>query len=169
MLNWWGFGSAYQDNPAIGWMIITFVIFMALLLKAIKKPLANYLEARSEQIKNAIEEAKFAKEEAELKLRQYENRLLELDAELAKIKEDFRRQGEAEKARLKEEAKQIADQMLANTEETLKAEVSKAKHELKQEVAEHTLKAAQKRLGVSESLEAQLCQNFVENTTEARV
>lgn len=164
MLNWWGIGSAYKNNPALGWTLLTFCIFLALVIRFTKKPLALYLQQRSDTIKNAIEEAKIAKLDAANKLKQYEQRLLDLDAEILKMKSDFVHQGELERARLKQEAEKIAEQIRKESEESLKAEVSRALLVLKQEVADKVISLASKNLNITPELDTQLCSSFVSQT-----
>lgn len=161
MLNWWGIGSAYQESPAIGWTLITFVIFILIIRYFIKQPLAVFLATRSQMIEQSIEEAKKAKIEAAEKLRQCEQRLLALDAETAKIKADFERQGELERARLKTEAEKIAEQIQKDTELTLRAEVSRMILKLKQDIADKIILSAQKNLFLSPEIDQKLCHRFV--------
>ena len=56
-VNWWGLGGEYSEAPAMGWLLITFVIFVYVMARVIKKPLASYLETRSKDIQKAVEEA----------------------------------------------------------------------------------------------------------------
>jgi F-type H+-transporting ATPase subunit b len=169
MLNWWGLGSAYKENPAIGWMLLTFGVFIFLIRHFVRKPLGEFLQARSAGIKNAIEEGRLAREEAAAKLAQYERRLLELDAEIARLKADFAHQGELEKAKLKLEAEKVAAQMMKDAEQTLKAEVSRALHELKAEIALKLMDSAKASLGGKADLDAGLLKNFSADVQESRV
>ncbi|MES2503575.1 MAG: ATP synthase F0 subunit B [Myxococcota bacterium] len=165
-INWWGLGSAYQDNPAIGWMLVTFFIFLGFLWHFAKKPVATYLQNRSDEIRLAIEEGRRARLDAEAKLQECERRLLELDNEIARMKSDFLTQGELERNRLKLEAEQIALQIQKDSQQTLKAEVTRALHELKQEIAAKILTAAESNLPLGEALDTKLYANFVRDTTE---
>ena len=99
-LNWWGVGAAYHENPAIGWTLLTFVVFIGLIRYFSKEPLSVFLEKRRKKIKNSIEEAAQARLKAEEELRSYEKRLSELAGWIQKMKADFERQGESERARL---------------------------------------------------------------------
>ncbi|MEI6805029.1 MAG: ATP synthase F0 subunit B [Myxococcaceae bacterium] len=164
MLNWWGIGSAYKNSPAIGWTLLTFGIFVFFVIRFTKKPLALFLEERSDNIKNAIEEAKLAKLDAAAKLKQYEQRLLDLDAEILKMKSDFQHQGELERSRLKLDATKIAEQIQKESAESLKAEVSRALLDLKQEIAHRVLLAASKNINLTPELDRSLCSSFVRGT-----
>lgn len=166
MLNWWGIGSAYQDSPAIGWTLVTFVIFLLIIRHFVKTPLALFLKTRSQEIKTAIEEAKLTRLDAEAKLKQYEQRLLDLDAEILEMKSDSQHQGALEHARLQQEAEKIAAQIRKDSEQTLKAEVSRAILLLKQEIAEKILAKAKQNLNLTSELDARLCHTFVQQTSQ---
>ena len=160
MLNWWGIGSAYKESPAIGWTLVTFVIFVLIIRHFVKQPMAVFLTTRSQMIKQGIEEARNAKLDAAQKLKQYEQRLRDLDAETIKIKSDFEHQGQLERAMLKTEAEKIAEQIRKDAELTLKAEVSRMVLVLKQEIAAKIISSAQKNLNLTSELDQKLCYAF---------
>lgn len=162
MLNWWGLGSAYENSPAIGWNLITFAIFVGIVFRFSKKPAALYLKQRSDHIKNSLEEAQLAKSDAKVKLKQYEQRLLDLDGDITKIKSDFKHQGELERAKLKQEAEKIAGQIRKESDESLKAEVARALLRLKQEIADKILLTASRNLHLTQGQDAKLCASFVD-------
>ncbi|MBN4077405.1 ATP synthase F0 subunit B, partial [Sulfobacillus acidophilus] len=145
-INWWKIGSEYADTPAFGWYIITFIIFVALVISAIKKPLLLYLQTRSNDIRQQIEEAKLAKKEANERLAQYEQRLLNLDNEIAKMQADFKRQGEKEKEDIKKLAKKIASQITKDAGNSILAEFNHAKDELKSQTAKIVIQEAQEKI-----------------------
>jgi F-type H+-transporting ATPase subunit b len=144
--NWWGLGSEWAHAPALGWLSITFLIFVALLYRAISKPLGNYIEHRSNEVKNALEEAAKAKAEAEARVREYEERLSKLDTELEELKSDFRVRGESEMKRLETAGKRASDRILKDAEDTIAAEFDKAQHSLKLEASRLALEVAEEKI-----------------------
>jgi len=142
-INWWGLGSQYSENPAMGWLLITFVIFVWILATLIKKPLGLYLETRSKDIKHAIEEGQKAKEESEQKLRLYEEKLNSLDHEIAKMKASFLEQAQAERALKEKMTKNTGDRILKDIDDTIKANLERAKNKLAEEVISGALAKAQ--------------------------
>jgi F0F1-type ATP synthase membrane subunit b/b' len=142
-VNWWGLGSAWSAAPAMGWLFITFVIFVWVLARAIKKPLALYLETRSNDIRKAIEEGQKAKLESEQKLRTYEEKLKTLDQEIGKMKAAFEEQAAAE-AQLKESmTKEASARILKDTQDTINASFERSKNKLAAEVINTAMSKAQ--------------------------
>lgn len=142
-INWWHLGSEYKDAPALGWLTITFLIFVYALIRAIKKPLSLYLETRSKDIQRAIEEGAKAKLESEQKLKLYEEKLKSLGNEIIKIKTAFMEQAEAEKKEKERLSKELEDRILRDTDDTIKANFERTKNRLAQEVIAQALKSAE--------------------------
>lgn len=145
-INWWGLGSQYKDSPALGWLTITFLIFIWILVRSIKKPLSLYLETRSNDIRKAIEEGKEARLRGEEKLRLYEVKLQSLDQEIAKLKSSFMEQAVAEKAEKERLAEEASVRILKDTKDTIKANYERSKNRLAQEVIRKALADAQKTI-----------------------
>lgn len=144
IVNWWGaLSEKNADAPALGWMMVTFAIFCAIVYFAVRRPLATYVANRSDEVKRAIEEAKLAREEAEAKAREYEERLANLDKEIEALKQDFRSRGEAEVRRLEEAGQHAAQRIAKDAEDTISAEFDRARHALKQEAARLALELAE--------------------------
>lgn len=145
--NWWGaLSETNAEAPALGWMMVTFATFVAILYASIRRPLGTYLATRSDEVKNALEEAKQARAEAEAKAREYEERLANLDSEIEALKSDFRVRGEAEVRRLEQAGKAAADRIVKDAEDTIAAEVDRAQQALKQEAAKLSLEMAEETL-----------------------
>ncbi|MBH1989523.1 MAG: ATP synthase F0 subunit B [Myxococcaceae bacterium] len=161
MLNWWGIGPSYRESPAIGWVLLTFAIFLFLLYRFARTPLRTYLEDRSNRIRTAIQEAQIAREDAARKLSQYESRLAELDAEIASMKLDFQNQGKQEQARLQEEAEKIAELIRTESQETLKAEILRTVAKLKRDLAEKVLGSALEHLKLDPEHEPKRLAHFI--------
>jgi F-type H+-transporting ATPase subunit b len=163
--NWWNVGADYSDSPALGLLAITFLIFAGGLIISVRGPLSNFLEARSRDIKNAIEEASRAKAEAEAKAAEYEKRLAALDTEIDSLRNDFEKQGQAERDRLEAAGKALAERIAADTEATVSAEIIRARETLHNDAAQGAVALAEKK--VKELLaaddESNLTQGFVKS------
>ena len=155
-INWWGIGSAYKDAPALGWYALSFVIFLFLLVRFVRKPLVLYLETRALDIKNAIEEAAIAKNEAKERVKEYEARLSALDGEIEKLKVEFLRQGELEQAEFEKSARLLAEQIAREAEDNLASEVRRALLSLKSEMADAIIALARTQLEKSTDAGADL-------------
>lgn len=150
--NWWGLGSQYADNPAFGWYLITFAIFVGGLVYAIRRPLMLYLEVRSKEIGQAIFDAKIAKEKAEKQLFELQERLTSLDSEMQKIKAEFERQGQFEKADAERRAKLLSEAIARDAEEVIVAELARAKRALQVETARISVQMATETLKATGTL-----------------
>lgn len=142
-INWWGLGGKHSEAPAMGWLLITFVIFVYVMARVIKKPLALYLETRSKEIQRAIEEGHKAKLESKQKLRTYEEKLSSLDSEIARMKASFAEQAQAERILKEKITKESGARILKDAEDTIKAEFERSKNRLAEEVITQALAQAQ--------------------------
>lgn len=161
--NWVSLGEVNKHAPALAWLSLTFVIFVGILLYFVKRPLGNYLEHRHVSIKNAIEEARIAKEEAERKKREYEQRLQQLDDEVVKMRAEFEARGRSEMERLEAAGKAAAERILKDAESTIAADFARAQDALKAEASRLALQLAEQRISaaLTEADEAQLRTSFI--------
>jgi F0F1-type ATP synthase membrane subunit b/b' len=139
-------GSAYKDAPALGWLTITFLIFVIFIGRAIKQPLSFYLERRSSDIARAIEEGRKAKLLGQEQLALYDQKLKSLTAEIEKMKALFRDQAIREKEEKLRLAKEMESRIIRNTDDTIRANFARAKIRLADEVIALAIAKAQKSL-----------------------
>lgn len=163
--NWFGLGRQHQEAPALGWMMVTFAVFVAILVGWVRKPLGNYLEARSGEVRRALMEAQQAKAEAEARAAESEERLRKLDAEVAALTAEFRAQGEAELVRLEAAARATAERIAKDAEDTLAAESERAREALKAEAAKLALELAEARIrgAIADGDHQRLTQSFIQD------
>ncbi|MCP4504024.1 MAG: ATP synthase F0 subunit B [Deltaproteobacteria bacterium] len=166
--NWWGMGAEHSSAPALGWLSITFFIFVAFMGWRIWRPLNVYLENRSDGLKDALEEARRAKEEAEAKAKDAEARLAKLEGEMGSLKAEFESQGKAESERLAEAGKITGARLAQDAEDTIAAEIQKATEALKQEASKIALQLAEERIraAVNDDDEGRLRQNFLADVAQ---
>lgn len=142
-INWWHLGSAYKDAPALGWLFLTFLIFVYGLMRVVKKPLGLYLETRSKDIRQQLEEAKLAKEQSEKKLLDYEEKLRLLDHEIDKMKSHFTEQALAEQKERERMRQELEQRIMREADDTIKANYEREKNRLTEEVLEKALAIAE--------------------------
>jgi len=166
--NWWGLGSEWAHAPALGFLMVTFVVFLGLLHAALKKPLSGYIEQRSNDVRNALEEAQKAKANAEAKAAEYEDRLAKLDGELDQLKNDFRARGDAEVKRLEAAGQAAAERILKDAEDTISAEFEKAQTALKLEASRLALSVAENtiRSNIAAADHVRLEQGFIADVAQ---
>lgn len=126
--------------------VLNFSLVVAILVYFLRKPLKKGLAGRSEEIEKALAEAKQAKEEAEAKFAEYDRKLDQATEEIAEISDSIRREGELEKQKIIENAKQLAVKIEQDAEKAAELEVSKARRELQQQAAALAVELAEQML-----------------------
>lgn len=173
-INWWHLGPSYKEAPALGWLTITFVIFVVGVSRAVKKPLSLYLETRSKDIKRQIEEGRLAKIESEKRLRLYDEKLNSLGQEIEKMKQNFLAQANAEKEQRKRQAEETEARILRDTEDTIRANIERSRNRLAEEVIARAMKQAeatiaeQKRDAIDELLKDSFIKDLRVSAAEAK-
>ena len=126
--------------------ILNFSIVVAILVYFLRKPLKKGLAGRSEEIEKALAEAKQVKEEAEAKFAEYDRKLDQATEEIAEISDAIRREGELEKQKIIENAKQMAIKIEQNAEKAAEMEIAKARRELQKEASKLAVEMAKTML-----------------------
>jgi F-type H+-transporting ATPase subunit b len=108
------------DLGNIFWTLLTFTAVLFVLGKFAWKPILNALQKREDFIRDSLAQAKEDREQAETRLKEYEEKLHTARAEASAIVDEGRRDAEALRKKLGEQAKQDADAML----ERAKREIS---------------------------------------------
>ncbi len=144
--NWWSLGAKHADAPALGWLTITFLIFVIGLVVLLRPQLRMHLENRSDRVQRAIEEATRAKQLAEQKARDAQAKLAALDSEMIKLRADFEEQGRAEAVRMDQLAAQTAARIQKDAEDTINAERDRATLSLRAEASRLALEMAEERI-----------------------
>lgn len=116
------------------YMVLNFVLLLFLLMKfggpAAKKSAAE----RHDQIKTALDEAAKLRKQAADKLGEYEARIKDADSEIKKLVEGLRKDAEADKQRILENAERQAAVMKREAEARIAAEIEYARAQLTREV-----------------------------------
>jgi F-type H+-transporting ATPase subunit b len=116
---------------------MNFALLVIILYIVVKKSkLTDYFSARSEEIRNRLEDLKREKEEAEDRCREVENKLKDFEVKKKEIIEQYKLEGEAEKERIISEAKERVKKIVIESELSIQEEIQSAKDMLKQEVVE---------------------------------
>lgn len=125
------------------WRCLNFGLMAALLIYLLTKPIKKGLAGRREGIEKALAEAKQAKEEAEAKFAEYDQKLALATEEIEEISNAIRREGELEKQKIIESAKQMASKIEQDAEKAAALEVAKARTELQREAVQLAVELAE--------------------------
>ncbi len=119
-----------------GWRVMNFAALLVILIKFVKKPLADALKGRQQGIAAEFEDLETRRADAERNYKEYEARLAGIDDELKSMVEKAIAQGQVEKARIIEEANRAAEGIKRQAEMAVQNEIAEAKRRLKTEIAE---------------------------------
>ncbi len=146
------------------WHCLNFTLLVIILVKYLKKPIADSLKGRQESIAKAFEELEAKKEEAATRFKEYEQKLSGMDEEAKKILENFVAQGQKERDTIIEQAKAAAERIKAQAEFYVQQELAKAKVELQKEVADMAVKMAEEiiRKNLTEQDQSRLISEYLE-------
>jgi F-type H+-transporting ATPase subunit b len=120
------------------WTFVIFLLLLAILTKFAWGPIAAALERREETIARQIEEARLASERAAVQLKEYEARLAAATDEARQIVGGARKDAEIAKERILAEAQQAAQR----ERERAVADISIAKNQALQEIAQRSVHTA---------------------------
>jgi F-type H+-transporting ATPase subunit b len=124
--------SSPVDSPT-GWAFrwLNFAIIFAGILWFATKICGPYFRGRTEEIAGKVAEGTRAKEAAEQQRKEAEAKLATIDQDVARMREEAKRSGEAEVLRLKEASKKEAEMIERAAQEEIAAAQRSAKFELK--------------------------------------
>ena len=129
------------------WTLICFAITFFVLRRFAFGPIQKTIDARRDRIRSAVDEADKARDEARELLDQHRQLIADAKGEAADILADARKVGDAQIARVKEEAESERTRRLDETKRQIEAETQRALEQIRSEVAELTLLATAKVTG----------------------
>ena len=112
------------------WTVVIFVLVLVVLGKFAWGPLLAGLQAREAYIREALETARRDRQEAESRLREYEDRLAASRTEATAIIDEGRRDAEAVKRKIEEQAKEESAKMIERARREIDAAAAEATRQL---------------------------------------
>lgn len=128
------------------WTTLTFILLLLLLSKFAWKPILNALKQREDAIKDSLEQAEKAKDEAKKILAENQSSLAKAEDESKKIIEQSRVFADNLKEQLIKESKLQAQKIIEDATSEIERKKSAAFDELKNQIAEIAVNAAEKIL-----------------------
>ena len=130
-------------DPQLWVATLNFTLLVLLLVRFGKAPIHDFLVGRRKQMEQAINEAAEAKRAAEKKLAEYNERLAQLDTEMAKLRADLIAAGEEDKKRIVAEAEEVAVRTKRETESLVDQHAKQLLTDVRHEIVEAALAAAE--------------------------
>jgi F-type H+-transporting ATPase subunit b len=134
------------------------------------KAINKALKARYDQLKTDMDEAARVRAAAEARFKEQQQRLDNLEQEIAAMRQSIAREAEQEKARILAAAEEKAKRIVSETKFQLEQLVKEAEHRFQNEVAAAAMKIANEilRRSVTSSDEQRLTQSFVSELASTR-
>jgi F-type H+-transporting ATPase subunit b len=157
--------------PDFWYRMLNFSIMVGVLIFLFKKfNLKGFFAKRTESIAHTLNELEIKKKEAEKTYEEYKEKLAQLDKETDRILQEYIEQGEREKARIIANAEKAAAEIREQTDMAIEQEIKSATEDLKREIAELSVTAAEKLLKerIGEGDQKKLVDDFMTKVVEAK-
>ena len=129
-----------------GALALNAAILYFLIFKYGRKPISNWLRQRKLGIMKGIEDAARMKADAEARLAEYQQKLDDVDQEVARIRREMKETGEAESARILSEAKERRARMERDARTLVEQELKAAREALVRDTVRAAVKSAEATL-----------------------
>ncbi len=129
--------------------IVNFAILAAILVAVLRKPLADYLNAKTALIRGELQEARSREANAETERKRAQELLASLPGEVQKAKDEARRGALAERDRILRSAEQEAARLRAIAKKEIDAEVEAGRRKLFARATELAVDLAHRKIASS--------------------
>lgn len=160
-----GGGGEHHDDSLGTLKWINFGILAAIIGWAIMKNAGPFFAGRSAEIRKSLEDAQKLKRDSEARAAAIEKRIASLSEEVAAIRNDSKKEMEAEADRVKVETARMLERMQESARQEMASMTKQAQAELKQHAASLSLDLAEQKLKARLDGGAQgtLVSNFLNN------
>jgi F-type H+-transporting ATPase subunit b len=166
-----GHGQIIGINATMGFVILNFLILVALLYALLWNPITGMLDERAASIRKDIEQAAASREDAEKLKMRYEQALANARSEANRMRQEKVREGDAEKGRIITHARQEARRLSEDAKVQVDAALVEAKLELRKEIGGLSVDIAAQILAkeVDQSIHRQLIDEFLRNLETEKI
>ena len=160
--------SVWSRFGPLVWSIINFAILVYLLYRFGGKRVSAYLQERREKIHSDLEQAEKARNEADEEVRQYREKLENIEEHIRRIIDEVKEVGEEEKNRIIESAQQAVEHIKKEARRTAEEELSRAADQLREEMASLSTQMAEEllRRHLTPDDQHQLIRHYLEQMAE---
>lgn len=135
------------DLKTIIFSMVNFLILVAVLGKFIYKPFLGILEKRKQTIQEQFDKAEALNSRANAKMAKYNRQIANAEEEARDIIKDAKERAEKMSENIIAEAKQQASEIIDHAHKTIENEKAQAVDDLKDEIAQLALLAAEQIVG----------------------
>ena len=153
------------------WTISIFFVLVFLLSKFTWKPLLKVIEDRENNLRLERETAQKDREETEKIKNELEEKLFGLKRDMSLKLDEARREGQKQREKILSEARGNAQTLLENSRKEIKAERNELAKQLRNDIAEISLKAAEKVLkrSVDASINKKIVADLIKSVEDGKV
>ena len=129
-----------------------------------RRPIREFFAARQERIRDDLDAAANALADAEARHTEWQRKLVQLDAEMSRIRAQARERAEAERRHILADASAAAERIRKDARTAVDQELRRARDELRREAAELALEIAAETLRsrVTDADRSRLVDDFIE-------
>ncbi len=141
-------------------LVLNFAIVVFLVFWLGRKSVPAMMRNRTASIQKALEEARVASEDAGKRLADIENRLKQMNAEIAKMQDSAEKEAEGEEARIQKAAEDELRKVVESAEQEIAAAAKQVRRELATHTADLALSLARQQIHVDANTDQVLVRNF---------
>ena len=153
------------DAGLIIWTVITFLLLVVVLGKAVWRPILDSVTEREQRIRADIERAEKANAEAAALRQRYESQLAESQRQMQELVSQARSEAERSRAELVSAARAEADRIVAKGRQDLAGETDRLREQLRSEVAALSVDVAEKI--ISRSVDKKLADEILKESLQS--
>jgi len=163
-------GAEHLNWTDFAYRCVAFIILVGVLVKFLRKPIANFFNARREEIQGLLAELEVKTSEARSEQAKVQAKLSSLEQDTRKIVDELIAEGEAEKKKIIETAYREAEYIQQQSQIVIEQEIQTARDNLRNEVADLSVAAAediiQKKMRAGD--QQRLVREFITKVVEAK-
>lgn len=146
------------------WPAANFALLLGVLVYVARQPIRDFFASRQGRIRGELDAAAQALRDAEARHAEWQRRLVDLDAELARLRADARERAAAERGQILAGAAAAAERIRSDARSAVDQELRRAREDLRREAAELAVELAAEALRsrVTGADRARLVDEFVQ-------
>ncbi len=158
------------DSLDFLWKVVNVAVLLYILYRFGRKPVSDGLQTLAESAKRSLEEAREAERKVSVQLDEMKQKLQGLEQETVAMVAQAKQDAEVEKVRMIEEGRTEVQRMTEHAKLVINQEYRKAEHELKEWVANETIRQAEAKVSeqMNEQQQAQLVQGYLKQLGETK-
>lgn len=139
-------GEHGGGSSQLVWQAVNLLLLLGVLFFLARKPIVAFFAERRELIGGEIDSAASVLADAEARFAEWQRKLVELDGELAEIRETARERARHEREQILAEAQEMAERIQSDATASIEQELRRAKGDLRREAAQLAAQLAEQIL-----------------------